>query len=73
MIAPGRCGTIERHEEGGPIPSEYFGGVVTSVTWAIFQGGLLLTLHDFSSMLMAIGWALAMTSYVVLLYRGARS
>jgi hypothetical protein len=109
----------------GANPSEYFGGVVTSVSWAILHGGLLLTLHavwglvlllgaigtlvqairlgggarvtwsavglfgvlaagfnggsflnyhqDFSSMLMAIGWALGMTAYVVLLYRGARS
>jgi hypothetical protein len=107
----------------GARPSEYFGGVVQSVTWAILHGGLWLTLHgafglvlligaigtlvqairlggggritwsavglfavvsagfnggsflnynqDYSSMLMAIGWALAMTSYVVLLYRGA--
>ena len=109
----------------GANPPEYFGGVVTSVSWAILDGGLLLTLHavwglilllgaigtlvqairlgggarvtwsavglfgvlaagfnggsflnynqDFSSMLMAIGWALGMTAYVVLLYRGARS
>jgi cytochrome c oxidase subunit IV len=109
----------------GANPAEYFGGVVSSVSWAILHGGLLLTLHavwglvlvlgaigtlvqairlgggarvtwsalglfgvlaagfnggsflnynqDFSSMLMAIGWALGMTSYVVLLYRGASS
>lgn len=105
----------------GANPPEYFGGVVTSVTWAILRGGLWLTLHavwgllivlgalatmvqairigggaritfavlgfigvlaagfnggsflnyheDFSSMLMAVGFALGLTSYVVLLYR----
>src|SRR6202011_4954359 len=29
----------------GANPPEYFGGVVTSVTWAILHGGLWLTLH----------------------------
>ena len=105
----------------GANPPEYFGGVVTSVSWAILHGGLWLTLHsvwglvlvlaalgalvqatrlrgggritlavlgfigvlgggfnggsflnyheDFSSMLMAVGLALAMTAYVALLYR----
>jgi hypothetical protein len=105
----------------GANPPEYFGGVVTSVTWAILHGGLWVTLHavwglvlvlaalgtlvqairlsgggritlaalgfvgvlgagfnggsflnyheDFSSMLMAIGFALAMSAYVALLYR----
>lgn len=105
----------------GANPPEYFGGVVTSVTWAILHGGLWLTLHaawglvlvlaalgtlvqalrlggsgritlaaigfvgvlgagfnggsflnyheDFSSMLMAVGFALAMSAYVALLYR----
>ena len=105
----------------GANPPEYFGGVVTSVTWAILQGGLWLTLHtalglvlvlaavgslvqairlggggritlaaigfvgvlgagfnggsflnyheDFSSMLMAVGFALALSAYVALLYR----
>lgn len=39
-----------------------------------FNGGSFLNYkQDFSSMLMAIGWALGMTAYVVLLYRGARS
>jgi hypothetical protein len=105
----------------GASPSEYFGGVVTSVSWAILHGGLWLALHavwglilvlaalgtlvqairlrgggritlaalgfvgvlgagfnggsflnyheDFSSMLMAVGFALAMSAYVALLYR----
>lgn len=105
----------------GANPSEYFGGVVTSVSWAILHGGLWLTLHaawglllvlaalgtlvqaiglrgggritlaalglvgvlaagfnggsflnyhqDFSSMLMAVGFALGMSAYVALLYR----
>jgi hypothetical protein len=78
----------------GANPPEYFGGVVTSVSWAILHGGLWLTLHgalaalgfigvlaagfnggsflnyhaDFSSMLMAVGFALAMSAYVALLY-----
>jgi len=104
----------------GANPPEYFGGVVTSVSWAILHGGLWLTLHaalglvlllaalgtlvqairlrgggritlaalgfvgvlgagfnggsflnyheDFSSMLMAVGFALAMAAYVALLY-----
>jgi hypothetical protein len=104
----------------GANPPEYFGGVVTSVSWAILHGGLWLTLHavwglllvlaalgtlvqaidlrgggritlaalgfvgilaggfnggsflnyheDFSSMLMAVGLALAMSAYVALLY-----
>ena len=29
----------------GANPPEYFGGVVTSVSWAILQGGVWLTLH----------------------------
>src|ERR1700726_5118008 len=29
----------------GANPPEYFGGVVTSVSWAILHGGLWLTLH----------------------------
>jgi hypothetical protein len=105
----------------GANPPEYFGGVVTSVTWAILHGGLWLTLHtalglvlvlaalgmlvqairlrgggritlaaiglvgvlgagfnggsilnyheDFSSMLMSVGFALAMSAYLALLYR----
>jgi hypothetical protein len=105
----------------GSSPSEYFGGVVTSVSWAILHGGLWLTLHaawglllvlaalgtlvqairlrgggritlaalgfvgvlaagfnggsflnyheDISSTLMAVGFALAMSVYVALLYR----
>jgi hypothetical protein len=107
----------------GANPPEYFGGVLTSVTWAILHGGLWLTLHaafglvlvlaalgtlvqavrlggggritlaalgfvgvlgagfnggsflnyheDFSSMLMAIGFALATGAYVALLYSTA--
>jgi hypothetical protein len=105
----------------GANPPEYFGGVVTGVTWAILHGGVWLTLHavlelvlvlaalgslvpairlggrgritlaaiglvgvlgaginggsflnyheDVSSMLMAVGFALAMSAYVALLYR----
>lgn len=105
----------------GANPPDYFGGVATSVTWAILHGGIWLTLHailallivlgavgalvqairlggrgrvtlavlgfigvlaagfnggsflnynqNFSSMLMAVGFALALTSYVSLLYR----
>ncbi len=105
----------------GANPPEYFSGVVTSVRWAIFHGGLWLTLHalwglllvlaalgtmmqairlrggfriifavlgfigvlaagfnggsflnyheDFSSMLMATGFALGLSSYAALLYR----
>ena len=30
----------------GANPPEYFGGVLTSVTWAILNGGLWLTLHS---------------------------
>jgi len=42
------------------------------VLGAGFNGGSFLNYNqNFSSMLMAIGWALAMTSYIVLLYRGA--
>ena len=42
------------------------------VLGAGFNGGSFLNYNqNFSSMIMAIGWALAMTSYVVLLYRGA--
>ena len=104
----------------GANPPEYFGGVVSSVSWAILHGGVWLTLHaalgvllvlaalgtlaqairlrgggritlaalgfvgvlgagfnggsflnyheDFSSMLMAVGFALAMVAYVWLLY-----
>jgi hypothetical protein len=104
----------------GANPPEYFGGVVTSVTWAILHGGLWLTLHgawglvlvlgaigtlvqatrlgggsritlaalgfigvvgagfnggsflnynqDFSSMLMAVGFALAMSAYIAALF-----
>jgi hypothetical protein len=104
----------------GASPPEYFGGVVTSVTWAVLHGGLWLTLHavwglvlvvaavgtlvqairlggggritlaalgfvgvlgagfnggsflnyneNFSSMLMAVGLALATSAYVALLY-----
>jgi hypothetical protein len=105
----------------GANPPEYFGGVVTSVTWAILHGGLWLTLHgawglvlllgavgtvvqairlgggsritfaslgfigvvgagfnggsflnynqDFSSMLMAVGFALAMSAYIAALFQ----
>lgn len=105
----------------GANPPEYFGGVVSSVTWAILHGGLWLTLHaawgltlvlgalgtlaqairlggggritltvlgfigvlgagfnggsflnynqNFSSMLMAVGFALAMSAYTALLFR----
>ena len=105
----------------GSNPPEYFGGMVTSVSWAILHGCLWLTLHaawglvlvlaalgalvqairrrgggritlaalgfigvlgagfnggsflnyheDFSSMLMAVGLALAMSAYVARLYR----
>jgi len=105
----------------GANPPEYFGGVVTSVTWAILQGGLWMTLHaalglvlvvaalgslvqairlggpgritlaavgfvgvlgagfnggsflnyheDVSSMLLAVGFALALSADVALLYR----
>lgn len=105
----------------GANPPEYFGGVVSSVTWAILRGGLWLTLHaawglilvlgalgtlvqairlgggcritltvlgfigvlgagfnggsflnynqNFSSMLMAVGFALAMSAYTALLFR----
>ena len=43
---------------------------LVGVLFAGFNGGSFLNYnHDFSSMLMAIGWALAMTAYVVLLYR----
>jgi len=104
----------------GANPPEYFGGLVTSVSWAILHGGLWLTLHaalglvlvlaalgtlvqairlrgggrvtlaalgfvgvlgagfnggsflnyheDFSSMLMAVGFALATAAYAALLY-----
>jgi hypothetical protein len=104
----------------GANPPEYFGGLVTSVSWAILHGGLWLTLHaalglllvlaalgtlvqavrlrgggritlaalgfvgvlgagfnggsflnyheDFSSMLMAFGFALGMAAYLALLY-----
>jgi hypothetical protein len=104
----------------GANPPEYFGGVVTSVSWALLHGGLWLTLHaawglilllgalgalvqairlggggritlavlgfigvlgagfnggsflnyhqDFSSMLMAVGFALAMSAYIALLF-----
>ena len=104
----------------GANPPEYFGGVATSVSWAILNGGLWLTLHaalglvlvlaavgtlvqairlggagritlaalgfvgvlgagfnggsflnyheDFSSMLMAVGFSLALAAYVALLY-----
>ncbi len=104
----------------GANPPEYFGGVVTSVTWAILHGGLWLQLHgawglvlvigaigtlvqairlgggsritlaalgfigvvgggfnggsflnynqDFSSMLMAVGFALAMSAYIAALF-----
>jgi hypothetical protein len=104
----------------GANPPEYLGGLVTSVTWAILDGGRWLTLHpalglvlvlaalgtllrairlrgggritlaalgfvgvlgagfnggsflnyhqDFSSMLMAVGFALALAAYVALLY-----
>ncbi len=105
----------------GANPPEYFGGVLTSDSWAILHGGLWLTLHaawglllvlgalgtlaqairlgggdritlavlgfigvlaagfnggsflnyheDFSSMLMATGFALGLASYATLLYR----
>jgi hypothetical protein len=104
----------------GANPPEYFGGVVTSVTWAILHGGIWLTLHgawglvlvlgaigtlvqairlgggsrislaalgfigvvgagfnggsflnyneDFSSMLMSVGFALAMSAYIAALF-----
>ncbi len=32
-------------KHSGANPPEYFGGVVTSVSWAILHGGLWLTLH----------------------------
>jgi len=105
----------------GANPPEYFGGVATSVSWAIVHGGVWLTLHaswglvlvlgaigtliqairfgggsritfaalgfigvlgagfnggsflnyneDFSSMLMAVGFALAMSAYTAALFR----
>jgi hypothetical protein len=110
--------TIPSHHPGAN-PPEYFGGVISSVTWAILHGGLWLTLHavwglvlvvgalgtlvqairlggggritlaalgfvgvlaagfnggsflnygqNFSSMLMAVGFALAMSAYIALL------
>jgi hypothetical protein len=109
----------------GARPPEYFGGVVTSVSWAVLHGGLWLTLHavwglvlvlgalgtlvqairlgsggritltalgfvgvlgagfnggsflnyneNFSSMLMAVGFALATSVYVALLYGAPKS
>jgi hypothetical protein len=109
----------------GARPPEYFGGVVTSVSWAVLHGGLWLTLHavwglvlvlgalgtlvqairlasggritlaalglvgvlgagfnggsflnyneNFSSMLMAVGFALATSAYVALLYGTPKS
>lgn len=113
------------NDHPGANPPEYFGGVVTSVRWAILHGGLWLTLHaawglvlvlgalgtlvqairlggggriplaavgfvgvlgagfnggsflnyhqDFSSMLMSVGFALALSAYVALLYRSPAS
>jgi hypothetical protein len=110
----------DSRRSSGAYPPEYFGGLVTSVSWAILHGGLWLTLHaavglvlvlaalgtlvqairlrggglitlaalgvvgvlgagfdggsflnyreDFSSMLMAVGFALAMAAYLALLY-----
>jgi hypothetical protein len=44
---------------------------VVGVLAAGFNGGSFLNYHeDFSSMLMAVGLALAMSAYVALLYRG---
>ena len=64
----------------GSNPPEYFGGAAAvgsrwrpgfiGVLGAGFNGGSFLNYHeDFSSMLMAVGFALAMSAYVALLYR----
>ena len=38
----------------GANPPEYFSGVATSVTWAIFHGGLWLTLHALLGLVIVI-------------------
>src|ERR1700693_3412318 len=38
----------------GANPPEYFGGVVTSVSWAILHGGLWLTLHAVWGLLLVL-------------------
>jgi hypothetical protein len=69
----------------GANPPEYFGGVVTSVSWAILHGGSWLTLHAVWGLVLvlaALGTlvqairlrgggriTLAMSAYVALLYR----
>lgn len=39
----------------GANPPEYFGGVVSSVTWAILRGGLWLTLHAAWGLILVLG------------------
>lgn len=39
----------------GAHPPEYFGGVVTSVTWSILHGGLWLTLHAALGLVLVLG------------------
>lgn len=41
----------------GANPPEYFSGVVTSVSWAIFHGGPWLTLHAVWGLLIVLGAA----------------
>ena len=73
LIVLGAIGTlVQAIRLGGGARITWSAVGLFGVLGAGFNGGSFLNYNEnFSSMLMAIGWALAMTSYVVLLYRGA--
>lgn len=75
LIVLGAIGTlVQAIRLGGRARITWSALGFVGVLGAGFNGGSFLNYNqNFSSMLMAIGWALAMTSYVVLLYRGAAS
>src|ERR1700737_5266205 len=55
----------------GANPPEYFGGVVTSVPWAILHGGLWLTLHTALGLVLVLA-ALGMLVQAIRLRGGGR-
>src|ERR1700682_4381895 len=58
----------------GANPPEYFGGVVTSVTWAILQGGLWMTLHAALGLVLVVAaWARWSRRYGSAALDGSRS
>ncbi len=54
----------------GANPPEYFGGVVTSVTWALLHGPLLLQLHTGFGLVLIVGSVYLLVQGIVLRHRG---